>query len=64
MTVMIVGGIVLAAVLVACVVVLTRRGRTGAAGSHGTHGTSAAELDASARSASARGSDRQGTGPF
>lgn len=63
MTVMIVGGIVLAAVLVACVVVLTRRGRTGAAGSH-THGTSAAEIDASARSASARGSDRQGTGPF
>ena len=62
MTVMIVGGIVLAAVLVACVVVLTRRGRTGSQQS--THGSSAPELDASARSASARGSDRQGTGPF
>jgi hypothetical protein len=62
MTVMIVGGIILAAVLVACVVVLTRRSRTGS--HHGSHGTSAAELDASARSASARASDRQGTGPF
>jgi len=62
MTVMIVGGIIVAAVLVACVVVLTRRGRTGSTNS--AHGTSAAELDASARSAGARASDRQGTGPF
>ncbi len=62
MTVMIVGGIFVAVVLVACVVVLTRRGGSGS--SHGAHGTSVAELDATARSASARASDRQGTGPF
>jgi hypothetical protein len=62
MTVMIVGGIIVAAVLVACVVVLTRRGRTGS--EHSALGTSSAELDAAARSASARASDRQGTGPF
>lgn len=62
MTVMIVGGILVAAVLVVCVIVLTRRSRAGSA--HGARGTSAAELDAAARSAGARASDRQGSGPF
>jgi hypothetical protein len=61
MTIVTVGGIVLLAVVLACVVVLYRRGRnTGPARPH--HGRSAAELDAGARSA--RASDRQGTGPF
>lgn len=62
MTIVTMGGIVLFAVVVACVVVLYRRGRnTGAAR---PHGRSAAELDAEARTASARASDRQGMGPF
>jgi hypothetical protein len=61
MTIVTVGGIVLLAVVFACVVVLYRRGRnTGSS----PHGRSAAELDAEARSASARATDRQGTGPF
>jgi hypothetical protein len=62
MTIVTVGGIVLLAVVLACVVVLYRRGRN--TGSTRPHGRSAAELDAQARSASARASDRQGTGPF
>jgi hypothetical protein len=62
MTVMTVAGIALVATLCACVVVLYRRGRS--TGSARPHGRSAAELDAAARSASARASDRQGTGPF
>jgi hypothetical protein len=62
MTIVTVGGIVLLAVVFACVVVLYRRGRN--TGSASPHGRSAAELDAEARSASARATDRQGTGPF
>ena len=62
MTIVTVGGIVLLAVVVACLVVLYRRGRN--AGSAHALGRSAAELEAEARSASARASDRQGTGPF
>jgi hypothetical protein len=62
MTVMTVGGIALLAVVLACVVVLYRRGRD--TRSTRPHGRSAGELDAQARSASARASDRQGTGPF
>jgi hypothetical protein len=62
MTVVTVGAIVLLAVTLACVIVLYRRGRN--PGSALPHGRSAAELDAEARSASARASDRQGTGPF
>lgn len=62
MTIVTIGGIVLLAVVVACVVVLYRRGRN--TGTARPHGRSAAELAAEARSASARASDRQGTGPF
>ena len=62
MTVVTVGVVLLVVLLAACVVVLYRR--RGNAGTTGAHGRSAAELDAAARSASARGSDRQGTGPF
>lgn len=62
MTVVTVGGIVLLAVVLTCVIVLYRRGRNN--GPARSHVRSAAELDAEARSASARASDRQGTGPF
>lgn len=62
MTIMTVGGVVVLALLVASVAVLYRRGR--ASGSARPHGRSAAELDAAARSASARASDRQGMGPL
>jgi hypothetical protein len=62
MTILTVGGTVLLAVVLACVVVLHRRG--GSTGSGRPHGRSAAELDAEARSASTRATDRQGTGPF
>ncbi len=62
MTIVTFTGIVLLVVLVACVAVLSRRGRgTGPAKSGGR---SPAELDATARSGSARASDRQGLGPF
>ena len=60
MTVVTVGIIVLAAVVSASVIVLYRRGNTGSR----RHDRSAAELDAAARSASARVQDRQGYGPF
>jgi preprotein translocase subunit SecG len=62
MVIVAVGGILVLAVLLACVVVLFRRGRN--TGATGPHGRSAAEVDGAARSASARASDRQGTGPF
>ncbi|HEX6248308.1 MAG TPA: hypothetical protein VFZ64_10595 [Nocardioidaceae bacterium] len=62
MTVLTVGSIIVVAVVAASVVVLYRRGRS--TGSAAPGGRSAAELDATARSASARMSDRQGTGPF
>jgi hypothetical protein len=64
MTIVTVGGIVLLAVVLACVVVLYRRGRNTGSARRPHHGRSASELDAQARSASARASDRQGTGPF
>lgn len=62
MTVLTVGIGLLVVLLMACVVVLYRRG--GNTGSRDPQDRSAAEIDAAARSASARASDRQGMGPF
>ena len=62
MTVVTAGVVLLVVLLAACSVVLYRR--RGNAGRTGAHGRSAAELDAVARSASTRASDRQGMGPF
>lgn len=57
--------VVLAAALVAaCVFVILRRGHGSSAGGHGRAGDGSDGLDAQARSASQRGSDRQGMGPF
>ncbi len=62
MTIVTVAIVLSVALLAACVVVLYRR--RGNTGSKNPHAGSAAELDAAARSASARASDRQGMGPF